>query len=303
MLYVALLLFGYVGLIVPELRAWFARRVVRLGAVSAWAFSWPAGLWAGALVYSGWLGLPLLARAVAYGVYLAAPVALLVTRRSTRPELDSSTQTSESARSRPGAARVVAAMAILLVPAALHLLPRLPVPDAAGTDVSKYLGIGAAAWCFAVLRPTPGMGFDVRLSRRSVGTAIAAVAAYAAIAIPAGHATGFLLWTPRVDARRLLIMPVLLMVTTALAEELVFRGIVQRSIEVGMAETRRGRWVALAVASVLFGLAHLPDPRYVVLATLAGAAYGLVYQRTGQLLAPVLAHALVDWLWALFLRG
>jgi membrane protease YdiL (CAAX protease family) len=82
---------------------------------------------------------------------------------------------------------------------------------------------------------------------------------------------------------------------------LVFRGVVQRLVEGSGVRRRRG--LGLAVASVLFGLAHLPDPRYVLLATIAGAVYGLVYQRTGALLASVATHVLVDWSWAVFFRA
>jgi membrane protease YdiL (CAAX protease family) len=54
---------------------------------------------------------------------------------------------------------------------------------------------------------------------------------------------------------------------------------------------------------VLFGLSHLPDPRYAVLATVAGAAYGWVYLRTGKITASGVTHALVDGVWAVFLRA
>jgi len=43
--------------------------------------------------------------------------------------------------------------------------------------------------------------------------------------------------------------------------------------------------LGLAIGSVIFGLSHLPDPRYAVLATIAGVAYGWVYLRTGKVTA------------------
>ena len=42
---------------------------------------------------------------------------------------------------------------------------------------------------------------------------------------------------------------------------------------------------------------------YVVLATVAGAAYGLAYLRTRNLAAPVLTHFLVDVTWRGFFAG
>ena len=51
---------------------------------------------------------------------------------------------------------------------------------------------------------------------------------------------------------------------------------------------------------VLYGLAHFPDWRYILLATPAGAAYGLAYLQTRNLAAPILTHFLVDAVWRLF---
>ncbi|HEU4925821.1 MAG TPA: CPBP family intramembrane glutamic endopeptidase [Vicinamibacterales bacterium] len=48
---------------------------------------------------------------------------------------------------------------------------------------------------------------------------------------------------------------------------------------------------------------NLPDARYVLLATLAGVAYGWVYQVTRRITASAVTHALVDWMWVLLLRG
>ena len=58
----------------------------------------------------------------------------------------------------------------------------------------------------------------------------------------------------------------------------------------------------LAAASLIFGIAHLnngpqalPNWRYVILATIAGVAYGKVFQRASSVTAPALLHMLVDW--------
>jgi membrane protease YdiL (CAAX protease family) len=56
-----------------------------------------------------------------------------------------------------------------------------------------------------------------------------------------------------------------------------------------------GPWAALALVSVLFGLVHPITPAYAVLATLAGAYLGWAYLASGNLLVPVLAHALYDF--------
>lgn len=75
---------------------------------------------------------------------------------------------------------------------------------------------------------------------------------------------------------------VLLSIFSGIGEETFFRGAVQQEF-------------GLVVASLLFGLAHIgPDRRYLVWtawAVLAGFVFGILYQATGGLLAPVLAHS------------
>lgn len=76
---------------------------------------------------------------------------------------------------------------------------------------------------------------------------------------------------------------VLLSVFSGVGEELFFRGAVQPEF-------------GLTVAALSFGLVHIgPDRRYLVWtawAVLAGFLFGFLYQFTGGLLAPVLAHTL-----------
>ncbi len=73
----------------------------------------------------------------------------------------------------------------------------------------------------------------------------------------------------------------------AAVEEAFFRGVVQRELS-----PRIGPTGALAVAGLLFGLAHFGGGgHYVVLATLAGLGYGLAYQLSGQRIeAAILTH-------------
>ena len=52
---------------------------------------------------------------------------------------------------------------------------------------------------------------------------------------------------------------------------------------------------AVACTAVLFGLVHPLTPAYLVLAALAGAYLGWTYVASGNLLVPVLAHALSDF--------
>lgn len=87
--------------------------------------------------------------------------------------------------------------------------------------------------------------------------------------------------------------PGAVVVVSALAgigEELLFRGIVQAGLA-GLSSPA----IAIAVASLLFGVAHAVSFSYLVLATLMGLYLGLLYHWTGNLLVPMIVHALYDW--------
>ncbi len=75
---------------------------------------------------------------------------------------------------------------------------------------------------------------------------------------------------------------VLVSIFSGVGEEVFFRGAVQQEF-------------GLLVASLLFGVVHVgPDRRYLlwsVWAVVAGLIFGLLYEFTGGLLAPILAHA------------
>ena len=90
----------------------------------------------------------------------------------------------------------------------------------------------------------------------------------------------------------------LLVAFQAGGEELFFRGWLQPLLS-----ARWGPWVALALTSVLFGLAHAATYMMfrpmgalaVVNITLGGLVFGLLALRTGGLWAPVAAHWVWNW--------
>jgi len=67
----------------------------------------------------------------------------------------------------------------------------------------------------------------------------------------------------------------------------------------------------MVVSSLAFGLMHWNNVStlstqmtYVFLATIAGFGYAWAYKKSGNnLLAAVLTHTLVDWIWKLILAG
>jgi len=72
---------------------------------------------------------------------------------------------------------------------------------------------------------------------------------------------------------------------SGIAEEALFRGVLQPR-------------VGLVVASLLFGLAHFVPRRELLpwsaFAVLAGLLFGRLFDATGNLLAPTLAHVLIN---------
>ena len=59
----------------------------------------------------------------------------------------------------------------------------------------------------------------------------------------------------------------------------------------------------MIVLSLLFGLAHALTRTYAVLATLVGFYLGFLFWLTGNLLAPILAHAVYDFVALVYLVG
>jgi membrane protease YdiL (CAAX protease family) len=83
-------------------------------------------------------------------------------------------------------------------------------------------------------------------------------------------------------------------------EELLFRGLVQGGIARLMGDWP-GQVAAIAIASVLFGLCHWLNRTYAILAMLAGAYFGVLLVLTGNILAPITAHAAYDFLALVYL--
>jgi membrane protease YdiL (CAAX protease family) len=85
---------------------------------------------------------------------------------------------------------------------------------------------------------------------------------------------------------------------TALPEEILFRSLIQNLIMQRFGANAR----SLFAASLIFGCAHLdngpqalPNWRYMILATIAGLAYGRVFQKSSTVCSSAVLHALVDW--------
>jgi membrane protease YdiL (CAAX protease family) len=83
----------------------------------------------------------------------------------------------------------------------------------------------------------------------------------------------------------------LVSLTAGCSEEVLFRGVLQ-----GGLTQLLGPPLALVCASLLFGLCHLVTRPYGVLTAVIGLYLGGLWLLTGNLLAPITAHALYDFL-------
>jgi membrane protease YdiL (CAAX protease family) len=81
----------------------------------------------------------------------------------------------------------------------------------------------------------------------------------------------------------------LISLMAGVAEELLFRGVIQ------------AQWGIIA-ASILFGVLHSITPAYILLATLIGFYIGLLYQVFQSILIPIQLHCIYDFGALIYLR-
>ena len=109
-----------------------------------------------------------------------------------------------------------------------------------------------------------------------------------------GLIAGFVRWQPAWPNMALLFLLNNLLFT-ALTEEVFFRGFIQKSLEKRWQRYSWGKFGALGLAAILFGLDHYSGgPVYMALAAIAGCFYGWSYQRTGSIEMAILTHWLLN---------
>ena len=276
---------SYLVLSVESVR-WFIQSRVSALPATIQLLAGPALLLFVVVGYAASSGLTVVPRFAAYAPYLLIPPLFL----APPPRASGATPRVPL--------RELAIVFALWLPIEFRILPPLPLPAPNGADMQKLVGLVEAMYLFLVVRPLSGIGYTYRLTVRDVVTAVVVFLVYAVVALPIGLATGFIAWRPELDATHLLGHPLLIYLVIGVPEEFLFRGLLQNLLTHWL-----GPRVGLVVASVIFGLAHLPDPRYVLLAAMAGVAYGLVYARTQRITASAITHALVDATWGALLRA
>lgn len=76
-----------------------------------------------------------------------------------------------------------------------------------------------------------------------------------------------------------------------LGEELLFRGVLQVALIDWL-----GLWWGIGLAAVVFGICHYISHAYALFAAAIGLYLGLLFYWTGNLLAPIVTHALYDFI-------
>ena len=264
-------------------------------------------LWAGGLLGIG-IGLAT-SSAMLSGIPIARPVAwLAATGVATLLLLGSS---GAGARPMDHPVRLALTILVLWLPSELGVIHGLPLP--AGTpggsiEAGRLLLLDLGLLIFLVVAPLPDLGYTFRPRGRDWIAATTSLVAFAAVAIPLGLAIDFIRWQPEaLQPVSWLVRGLAIYFLIAVPEELLFRGALQNLLEKRW-PGRHARTGSLLVAAVVFGAAHLnngaaPNWRYMLLASLAGVAYGWTWQRTRRISASALTHAAVDWIWVTAFRA
>jgi len=162
--------------------------------------------------------------------------------------------------------------------------------------------VDAGLYGFLAIRQLNGTGFDFHLKWSDWKTGLRELVFFTPAVLVLGIMVGFI--HPHRNLPGLgsaLLRWVAIFFFTAVPEELFFRAWVQNLLE-----RRVGRWAALVVAAVLFGLSHFNKRsaafnwRYVLLATIAGIFYGRAWRERRRVPASTITHASVDWVWGLW---
>lgn len=192
------------------------------------------------------------------------------------------------------------------------LLMWLPLELAAGASMIPRPAQGflhSVAYGVAILlslviflgfRSFPGMRFNLPVHARDYWMPVAAFAIIAPILAVVGIALGFipLPHAASQSTGKMISSAGLIFAGTALPEEILFRSLIQNFLMLRFGSSVR----TLLVAAFIFGCAHLnngpqalPNWRYMILATIAGWAYGVVFQRSSTVLSSAALHTMVDW--------
>lgn len=200
----------------------------------------------------------------------------------------------------------LAAIISLWVPIELDWLPGDTIPTLLGFNlpVALLTAVCLGLLLFLVIRPLDGIGYTFRLSLKDLSKAALGFIGFAVVGIPLGLAMSFIQQkTADISLMEGILRFLAIFFLNALPEELLFRGVTQNLVE-----KRFGRgWQTLLISSLFFGFTHInnttafhspPNYPYVMMASLAGVAYGWVWRKSGKITASAITHTLVNFIWS-----
>ena len=191
------------------------------------------------------------------------------------------------------------------------LLLWLPLEFAAGASlvpkpaqgylhaVAYGIAIVLALWLFLIFRGLKGMKYNLPRTSRDGRNVLVGFALAGPVLIGLGLWLGFLdpLHAPRFAWPKLATRYLTILAATALPEEILFRSLIQNWLMQRFGATHR----TLLAAALIFGASHLdngpqalPNWRYFILASIAGFAFGKVFQKSSSVLASASLHTLVN---------
>jgi hypothetical protein len=290
-LVLALLLAAVLAFLLPTVQN-RVRGALQARPAAIWAVPFLlAAIFSGAAALAGAFSLSLALLALGY---TAAPVACAWVGPRGRPA---------GFIERPAALDFVAVL-LLWLPLEFAAGARLVPRPAQGFLHSVAYGIAILLGLvlFIGFRSFSGMKYTLPRRMSDFGLPLAAFAITAPVLMVVGIALGFIPpphWPGgAATGGRMAGAFGVILVGTALPEEILFRSLIQNLIVLRFGAS----WRTLLAAALIFGCAHLdngpqplPNWRYMILATIAGLAYGQVFQRASTVLSSVALHAMVDW--------
>jgi membrane protease YdiL (CAAX protease family) len=195
-----------------------------------------------------------------------------------------------------------AVILVLWLPVELSLTRYWTSPPLQGFANTLIYGTGItlALVLLLLFRGIGGMKYRLPSTARDLLYPVAGFLLVAPVLIGLGQLLGFIapFHVPEnLSAAVLAGMFLRILAYVAFPEEILFRSLIQNLL---MQKFGSGNWT-LALAAVIFGAAHLnngpgplPNWRYMLLATIAGFAYGKVFQKSSTVLSSAILHALVN---------
>jgi membrane protease YdiL (CAAX protease family) len=165
--------------------------------------------------------------------------------------------------------------------------------------VAYGISIALALTLFLLFRRTKGMKYNLPRGWGDLRNAAIGYAAVFPALLAAGLLTGFLTapHAPRISIGTALLRVVLIFAGTALPEEILFRALIQNWLVRRFGESN----LTILASALIFGCAHLdngpqplPNWRYALVASIAGFAFGKVFQKSASITASALLHTAVN---------